>query len=72
VTDIDLSSAHSIDLTAVELNFERFRQLARNPNLSQHERIGFPDSYRQGYEKTIFEDLLAKHSASEERRENCA
>jgi len=41
-------------------NFDRFRELANADGLSKYERIGFPDSYRQGLEKLIFEDILAK------------
>lgn len=60
MTESDLSAAREVDLAAVELNYERFRQLAKNPNLSPHERIGFPDNYRQGYESAIFADILSK------------
>ena len=42
------------------LNFEGFRQLALEPGLSRHERVGFPDSYRAGKEADIFDDVQAK------------
>ena len=42
------------------LNFESFRQLASDESLSQYEQIGFPDSYRKGFEEIIFTDILAK------------
>jgi len=42
------------------LSFERFREMAQDTSLSQYEKIGFPDSYREGKEALIFQDLLAK------------
>lgn len=39
------------------LNFEEFRKLATEHGLSRYERIGFPDSYRAGFEQAIFADL---------------
>lgn len=45
------------------LDFEAFRALAGNPLLSRHEKVGFPDSYRQGKEEAIFRDLVAKLSS---------
>lgn len=42
------------------LNFESFRKLAKDENLSPHEKIGFPDSYRQGKEVGIFNDIKLK------------
>lgn len=44
------------------LNFEGFRQLALDETLSRHEKVGFPDSYREGAEEAIFTDILAKLS----------
>lgn len=43
-----------------DLTFERFRELARAPGLSRHEKVGFPDSYREGREEAIFRDIVAK------------
>ena len=43
-----------------KLGFEDFRRLAADPGLSQYEKIGFPDSYREQYEGAIFQDILAK------------
>lgn len=34
--------------------------MARDRTLSDHEKIGFPDSYREGYEEIIFSDILGK------------
>lgn len=32
------------------MSFEKFRRLAIKENLSKYERIGFPNSYREGFE----------------------
>lgn len=42
------------------LSFEGFRELAKDENLSPHEKIGFPDSYRNGKEQIIFDDIKSK------------
>jgi hypothetical protein len=42
------------------LTFESFRDLAVADGLSRFERIGFPDSYREGYEAAIFRDIERK------------
>jgi 2-polyprenyl-3-methyl-5-hydroxy-6-metoxy-1,4-benzoquinol methylase len=42
------------------MTFEEFRKLAQDRSLSRHERIGFPDSYREGYDAAIMDDILAK------------
>ncbi|CAG4906782.1 methyltransferase domain-containing protein [Paraburkholderia saeva] len=42
------------------IGFEDFRRLAVDESLSDYERIGFPDSYREGYEASIFVDILSK------------
>lgn len=55
-----LASARNIDLAKVSLNYDSFRNLARNKNLSQEERIGFPPSYRVGFEDVIFADMQLK------------
>lgn len=43
-----------------ELNYDDFRRLALDDSLSVHEKVGFPDSYRLGYERSIHADLLVK------------
>ena len=43
-----------------ELDFEGFRRLASDPSLSRHEKVGFPDEYREGREAAIFRDVVAK------------
>jgi hypothetical protein len=44
------------------LTFNDFRELAKDPSLSRHEKVGFPDSYRNGKEEAIFSDMLSKLS----------
>ena len=44
----------------VGLGFEDFRRMAQDESLSQYGKIGFPDEYRKGSERTIFEDILSK------------
>lgn len=44
------------------LTFEDFRILAADPNLSRHQKVGFPDSYRDGKETDIFNDICLKIS----------
>jgi hypothetical protein len=65
-SNADLSRAAAVDFAAVDLDYEAFRQLARNPNLDAHGRIGFPTSYREPYERAIFEDILSKLPALRE------
>lgn len=42
------------------LGFDDFRRLARDPSLSQYERIGFLDQYREGKEALILTYWLAR------------
>lgn len=44
------------------LDFAAFKKLAEDNTLSPHEKIGFPDSYRQGKETAIFDDISDKLS----------
>lgn len=44
----------------LNIGFEDFRRLANDNSLSKYERIGFPDSYRKGFEADIFLDILQK------------
>jgi hypothetical protein len=50
----------SEDNPFAKLDFESFRKMASDPSLSMYEKIGFPNSYRQGYERVIFEDIRNK------------
>lgn len=43
-----------------ELTFDKFRELAQSEQLSYHEKVGFPNEYREGKEGLIFADVLAK------------
>jgi 2-polyprenyl-3-methyl-5-hydroxy-6-metoxy-1,4-benzoquinol methylase len=45
------------------LGFDRFRDMALDPALSQHERIGFPDAFREGFESEIWRDIREKAPA---------
>lgn len=42
------------------LSYEDFKNLAKDDSLSKYEKIGFPDSYREGKEKLIFDDIFKK------------
>jgi len=42
------------------LTFDGFRQLASDVTLSRHTKVGFPDSYRDGKEYSIFLDVKSK------------
>lgn len=42
------------------LNFERFRELAKDNSISNHVKVGFPDEYREGKEELIFSDIKTK------------
>lgn len=44
------------------LRYEDFKALAAEEGLSPHERIGFPDEYREGQEDAILADLTSKAS----------
>ena len=46
-----------------DLAYEDFRRLALDPSLSCYEKIGFPNSYREGKEEAIFQDILGKVAA---------
>nr|WP_320142489.1 dTDP-glucose 4,6-dehydratase [uncultured Cohaesibacter sp.] len=56
----DLEKDMDLDLSEIELDYEGFRQLAKNKNLSKWEKIGFPDSYRQSFETAILQDISCK------------
>lgn len=42
------------------LTFEDFKRFAKDDTMSRYEKIGFPDRYRKGTEKDIFEDIKSK------------
>jgi 2-polyprenyl-3-methyl-5-hydroxy-6-metoxy-1,4-benzoquinol methylase len=43
-----------------DLTFDKFRELAAADGLSHHEKVGFPNEYREGKEDAIFSDMCAK------------
>lgn len=43
-----------------KVTFDRFAEMARDEALSEHERIGFPDAFRDGYDDAIWQDIRAK------------
>lgn len=51
-----------------ELTFEKFRELAKSDQLTHHEKVGFPNEYREGKEDAIFADMRAKIQILEGRR----
>jgi hypothetical protein len=51
-----------------DLSFDDFRRMAQDDSLSSHEKIGFPDSYRQGYEQSILADIVRKVPALSAQR----
>jgi len=54
-----VSRKHDPESTA-RPGFDDFRRLASDPSLSAYEKIGFPDTYREGKESHIFADIVAK------------
>jgi hypothetical protein len=48
------------DQRFANLTYQDFRKLALDPSLSCHEKVGFPNSYREGKEEAIFQDILTK------------
>lgn len=43
-----------------EITYESFRRRATDPSLSLHEKVGFPDAYREGKEGLILDDISSK------------
>ena len=55
------SSGSGIDFSVFEeITYESFRRRAEDPSLSLHEKVGFPDSYREGKEGLILDDIASK------------
>ncbi len=65
-SDGDLKKMDKIDFE--KIGYEDFRRFAEDPTMSTYEKIGFPDSYRQGNEGQIFADILAKLPPLDESR----
>ena len=51
------------------LDFEGFRKLAQDPSLSPYEKIGFPNSYREGKEESIFLDIVRKTTNLQKKKQ---
>lgn len=47
----------NLELSKKRMIFDTFKEMASNSNLSKYEKIGFPDNYRAGYEKNIFDNM---------------
>lgn len=47
-----------------EFTYEKSRELATAKNLSRHEKIGFPNKYREGYADSILEDICGESKLS--------
>ncbi len=41
-----------------DLTFDDFRTMAKDATLSRNEKIGFPDSYRDGYDDAILDNIV--------------
>ena len=54
-------SGSAIDFSKFEdITYESFRRRATDPSLSVHEKVGFPDAYREGKEELILDDISSK------------
>lgn len=51
-----------------QLGYEDFRRMAQDASLSPNEKIGFPDSYRAGFDPKILADLRRKLPQLDERQ----
>lgn len=60
---------NSLDLARFSrLSFESFKSMANDDSLSKYQKIGFPDSYREGKEQAIFYDILSKLDIDPEKK----
>ncbi len=50
--------SNSVDFS--KIGFADFQSMARDESLSRYEKIGFPDAYREGHEREIFDDIRSK------------
>ena len=55
-----LKMAAEEDKRFADLKFADFRRMALDRSLSRHEKVGFPNSYREGKEQAIFDDIVSK------------
>jgi cyclopropane fatty-acyl-phospholipid synthase-like methyltransferase len=49
------------------LSFDDFRRMALDSSLSNHEKVGFPNEYREGKEQAIFNDIRSKLTSLNDR-----
>lgn len=49
------------------LTFKDFSKLAKDPSLTKYEKIGFPNSYREGYEEQIFRNIIDQNPILQEK-----
>ena len=52
--------------------FEQFKELAKDDSLTNHEKIGAPDSYRENYSDAIFADITGKLTAINQHNKKIA
>jgi hypothetical protein len=52
-----------------DITYEAFRRRAMDPGLTSHEKIGFPDAYREGFEELIFDDIASKLTRLRQREQ---
>ena len=64
--DKTLASAPALDFSSIDLDYEAFRQLAKNPHLTADEKMAFGPRHRQGFEEIIIEDIRGKVPALDE------
>lgn len=57
---MDKTSRSAITNRFESLRFADFERMAQDPALSAHEKIGFPDSYREDFEAAIYADIASK------------
>src|SRR5277367_1316228 len=43
-----------------DLNYDKFKKMALDASLLPHEKVGFPDAYRNGKEPLIWQDICRK------------
>ena len=52
-----------------DITYEAFRERATDASLTSHEKIGFPDAYREGFEQLIFDDIASKLTRLRQREQ---
>ena len=69
-TALHLEMVAEEDKRFADLKFADFRRMALDRSLSQHEKVGFPNSYREGKEQAIFDDIASKLSLLNAQRKS--